>query len=150
MASIILNVRMQEDLHADFIAFCKSIHIPASTLMAAFAAQTVRLGRVPFDLYGDEVEVDLTAESALKTAPKQTETAPEPSAENASHMSTKQRGATPEKRSSAPANLSAMIPRISDTTTPAVGTGNRTALRADYTDANEPVNTPEKRGKHQA
>lgn len=52
MASKILNVRMSEELHADFKAFCESVHIPASTLMAAFAAQTVRLGRVPFEIEG--------------------------------------------------------------------------------------------------
>ena len=48
MASKILNVRMDEQLYSDFKDFCAEMRIPASTLMASFAAQTVRERRIPF------------------------------------------------------------------------------------------------------
>lgn len=50
MASKILNVRMDEQLYSDFKDFCAEVRIPASTLMASFAAQTVRDRRVPFTI----------------------------------------------------------------------------------------------------
>ncbi len=128
MGSKILNVRMSEELHADFKAFCESVHIPASTLMAAFAAQTVRLGRVPFDIQGDESAAgSSSSQSTVRNAGGSGAQAPARSA----HVDKRQgEPARPESTQAATAaairETAAKIPQI------------------------EPDEAPLKRGKHSA
>ena len=44
------RIFIYKQLYSDFKDFCAEVRIPASTLMASFAAQTVRDRRVPFTI----------------------------------------------------------------------------------------------------
>lgn len=153
MGSKVLNVRMSEELHADFMAFCENVHIPASTLMAAFAAQTVRLGRVPFDIQGaDPAEPASSAMVAASAAPAVPLVSAPPASPAISVASVSAAMPISPVASTSPAASTSPVASASPatSTSPAVPSHAAPAATAPKRASAVIEDAPEKRGKHSA